>query len=442
MPKRVNPIPVVRVDSNNDILDEAAGGGTSMVDDAAFTPAASSVTPIGAIFDDTGPDAVDEGDVGAVRMSGIRSLHVQVRDAAGNERGLNVDASGAIAVTGAGGTQYTEDAAAAADPVGTALMLVRRDTPSATEVNADGDNVAAKAASTGAQYVELLSGTAKIGGDATNGLDVDVTRLPALVAGSANIGDVDVLTVPAPLSTTGAGTVATALRTTLGSDDPAVTALQIMDDWDETNRAAVNTIAGQVGVQGASGVVTALTQRVVLATDVALPAGTNTIGQVVGSVAHDGITPGNPVVIAGSAQVMDDTAPPNRVSAESDVTRLATDLDGSVFVIPGGPQRWTYHENSSSALTDASVHAAPGAGLSLYVETIVVSTGAATAMNVFLEEGASTILGPWYLEATAGRGLVIIFPGGRKITANTALTITTSAAIAHSIDITGFTRAA
>ena len=38
---------------------------------------------------------------------------------------------------------------------------------------------------------------ADIGGDATNGLDVDVTRLPALVAGTANIGDVDVLTVPA-----------------------------------------------------------------------------------------------------------------------------------------------------------------------------------------------------------------------------------------------------
>lgn len=34
-------------------------------------------------------------------------------------------------------------------------------------------------------------------GDATNGIDVDVTRLPALVAGSANIGDVDVLTLPA-----------------------------------------------------------------------------------------------------------------------------------------------------------------------------------------------------------------------------------------------------
>jgi hypothetical protein len=36
-----------------------------------------------------------------------------------------------------------------------------------------------------------------VGGDATNGLDVDVTRLPALVASSANIGDVDVLTIAA-----------------------------------------------------------------------------------------------------------------------------------------------------------------------------------------------------------------------------------------------------
>lgn len=44
------------------------------------------------------------------------------------------------------------------------------------------------------QYVKLVDGTAdstaKIPGDATNGLDVDVTRLPALVAGSANIGKI------------------------------------------------------------------------------------------------------------------------------------------------------------------------------------------------------------------------------------------------------------
>jgi len=79
----------------------------------------------------------------------------------------------------------------------------------------------------------------------------------------------------------GSGTVGTGTpRMTLGSNDPAVTALQIMDDWDESDRAKVNPIAGQAGVQGGSGTVTALTQRVVLATDVALPAGTNAIGKI------------------------------------------------------------------------------------------------------------------------------------------------------------------
>jgi hypothetical protein len=108
-------------------------------------------------------------------------------------------------------------------------------------------------------------------------------------------------------------------------------------------------------------------------------------------------------------------------------------------VRPHGPQSWSYHSNGSTALTDASVHAAPGAGLSLYVTDIVFSSGAATAINCFFEEGASTVLGPYYLEAVAGRGLHIKFATPKKITANTALTVTTSAAIAHSVDVTGFT---
>lgn len=63
---------------------------------------------------------------------------------------------------------------------------------------------------------------ADIPGDATNGLDVDVTRLPALPAGDNNIGNVDLVTVPAPLSTTGGGTEATALRVTVASDSTGV----------------------------------------------------------------------------------------------------------------------------------------------------------------------------------------------------------------------------
>ena len=76
-----------------------------LVDDAAFTPATSSLMMAGFEFDDTLPDSVDEGDAGAARMSANRNVYVQVRDAAGNERGLNIDANNAIAVTNAGLTE-------------------------------------------------------------------------------------------------------------------------------------------------------------------------------------------------------------------------------------------------------------------------------------------------------------------------------------------------
>lgn len=46
-----------------------------------------------------------------------------------------------------------------------------------------------------------------------------------------------------------------------------LTALQIMDDWDESDRAKVNTIAGQAGVAAGAGAVDALTQRCTLASD-------------------------------------------------------------------------------------------------------------------------------------------------------------------------------
>ena len=163
--------------------------------------------------------------------------------------------------------------------------------------------------------------------------------------------------------------------------------------------------------------------------------------QVQGTRAHSAAAADSPVALAGVSQDMDDTAPPNQVDAEADVVRLACDRDGAIYTRPFGPRVWSYHENSSAALTDTSVKAAPGAGLSLYVTDIVCSTGAATAMNIFFEEGASTVLGPWYLEAVAGRGLSLHFQTPKKITANTALTVTTSAAIAHSIDVTGFTAA-
>lgn len=84
----------------------------------------------------------------------------------------------------------------------------------------------------------------RVTGDVSNGLDVDVTRLPALVAGTALIGKVGID------------------QTTPGT----------------TNVVAV--IPGQNGVAGGTGVDGATVQRMTLATNVALPAGANAIGKL------------------------------------------------------------------------------------------------------------------------------------------------------------------
>jgi hypothetical protein len=74
------------------------GVETSLVDDAAFTPATSRVTVAGFEFDDNTPDSVDEGDAGAARMSANRNIYMRIRDNAGNERGANVTASSELNV--------------------------------------------------------------------------------------------------------------------------------------------------------------------------------------------------------------------------------------------------------------------------------------------------------------------------------------------------------
>ena len=81
--------------------------------------------------------------------------------------------------------------------------------------------------------------------------------------------------------------------------DQIATAVEVIDDWDETNRAAVNLIASQVGISAGSGTVAANSPRVVLATDVALPAGTNAIGKL---SANNGIDIGSVNILTQPAR--------------------------------------------------------------------------------------------------------------------------------------------
>lgn len=133
-----------------------------LLDDAPFTAATSAVQPMAGVFDDTAPDSVDEGDAGAVRMSANRNLYATIRDAAGNERGANVNASNAVLVaqtgelpagtqnigdvdvvsvvpgTGATNLGKAEDAVHSTGDVGIMALTVRQDTAAALG-GTDGD---------------------------------------------------------------------------------------------------------------------------------------------------------------------------------------------------------------------------------------------------------------------------------------------------------------
>lgn len=97
---------------------------------------------------------------------------------------------------GGGGTEYTQDAAAPANPVGGVRQVVRVDTPSA--VGADGDIVTQKGTAYGAAYVTLLDSsgaTPTIGGGvqyAQGDTDASITGTAMLMEGA---GDT-LLTVP------------------------------------------------------------------------------------------------------------------------------------------------------------------------------------------------------------------------------------------------------
>jgi hypothetical protein len=86
-----------------------------------------------------------EGDWTNLRASGKGALWVTIPDTNGDP----------ITSFG-GGTQYTEDDAAAANPIGTVQILVRDDAPN-TQVTTDGDNVAQRGTNYGAAYVQVVS---------------------------------------------------------------------------------------------------------------------------------------------------------------------------------------------------------------------------------------------------------------------------------------------
>lgn len=164
-------------------------------------------------------------------------------------------------------------------------------------------------------------------------------------------------------------------------------------------------------------------------------AGTGT-RTVAGADAHDATASANPVVASGVAQENDDTAPPNQVSAEGDVARLAATRDGALHTVTHPPRIWHTANEYTTQQTDTTVKAAPGATLSLYITDIeVLANGAVT---ITLEEGTTTLKFRYYAGGQ-GDGVARSYTVPKKLTANTALTVTTSAGVTVFVGIHGYT---
>lgn len=136
---------------------------------------------------------------------------------------LSFDLSGNLRVSGgAGGTSMTEGAVFSLGATsGTPFLALFDDVaPTApTEGRAHIPRISAERS----LYIEIRdAGGNERGANVDGSGNLQVVVGAALPAGTNNIGDVDVASVPAPLSTTGGGSEATALRVTVANDSTGV----------------------------------------------------------------------------------------------------------------------------------------------------------------------------------------------------------------------------
>lgn len=408
----------------------------------------------------TGGDTIASDDIGGIKHQRVKlsvGADGSASDAVPVSAGL--DTTGA-AIQAVGLVAQLDDSATAAvtenqfAPVrlSTRRALLVEGVASGAAVIVDGSAVTQPVSNAG-----LTELAAAINGSS----QMDCNIATAIPAGNNNIGDVDVASV---IPGTGATNLGKAIDTATGATDTGVLALATRDDaLSALTPVETDNVQLRVDANGAlwthDDVLEAALAGSEIQVDIvgALPAGTNAIGKlsansgvdigdvdvtsmpgVVGTVADDGTTPGAPVMAGGWAKNFDGTDPGN-VSAEDDVTRFVSDRNRRQYVNTVHPQFWSYHLDTSTAQTDTEVKAAPGANLANFVTDIVFSSGSATAINLFFEESTTKILGPYYLEAVAGRGMAVHFTTPKKITTNTAFTLTTSASIAHCVDVMGFT---
>lgn len=209
--------------------------------------------------------------------------------------------------------------------------------------------------------------------------------------------------------------------------DAIAASVGIMDDWDESDRAKVNLIAGQAGIAGGTGGDGATVPRVTLATDVGLPAGTNNIGDVdvlsvipgVGPTnlgkAEDGIHASGDVGVMPLCVRIDvptEHAPAGDYAPQTISEHGCVNVDAQHYGVLNDcdvTTGWTVINNDTDNLTTSTNHVWKTASLSFdkidhgdnNLTAGIQRTISSTNLNGFIEEGGGFLLGSMFFTDVA-----------------------------------------
>ena len=140
---------------------------------------------------------------------------------------------------------------------------------------------------------------------------------------------------------------------TIDSDTDAIkTAVQILDDWDDSNYANVNINLAGSDAQAGEGAITAATQRVTIATDDDGVAHLATM--VAWDATHDSTAPTHGTLSMGSSKVYDAGPFPGNVNAENEAVTFAASIYGvqySMLVTESGASTMGFVDNGNATTT-------------------------------------------------------------------------------------------
>lgn len=374
-----------------------------------LTTIAGDTTDIEAALETVGGLVVNLGTNNDVTVTGTVDLGATdnaVLDAiAASTAAIETAVEGTLTVTGGGGgVEYTEDAAAAADPVGGALIMVRDDALSG-QTTTDGDNVAARGTDKGELYVKhtdtiavTQSGTwDEVGiNDSGNSITVDATNLDIRDLVNTDVVTAELSAIDnAVLDTIAAKDFAT--QTTLAAmNAKMVTGTDIGD-------VTINNAAGAAAVNIQDGGNTITVDGTVTAN---LAAGTNNIGDVdILSIAAGDNNIGNVDIVSGTITTVSAvTAISNALPAGTNA--LGKLLPPDVDVTAHTNYARKYYTNAG-AVTDGIVWS-PAAGKRWHVVTMYIQTSAAATIT--LEDDKAGGDDPvWKGEIAANSGVTLSF---------------------------------